>query len=197
MPTEDPAPAVSRDDAIAATIAWVEKAVIGLELCPFASAVHLSKRIRFTVTEARTAEDLLEALESELRLLHAADPAEIETTLLIHPSAMADFLDFNDFLDEAEHSVSRLGLTGEIQVASFHPQYQFADVARDDITNYTNRSPYPILHLLREASVERAVEAYDDPSEIYEKNVETLRRLGLEGWERLGIPAPGKGRKTH
>lgn len=188
-------PSATPEEIVAATRAWLEKAVIGLDLCPFARAVYLRDQIRFAVSEAETPEDLLEHLVSELRTIAAADPEEIDTTLLIHPRALTDFLDYNDFLDAAEGAVAGLGLEGEIQVASFHPEYQFAGSAPDDIENYTNRSPYPMLHLLREVSVERAVAAFPDASEIFERNIETMRRLGHDGWRRLGLPAP-KARRT-
>lgn len=175
------------EDIIAATKHWLEAAVIGLELCPFAKAVHTQDLIRYAVSSAETPETLLADLLRELQVLAEADPAEIETTLLIHPDALTDFLDYNDFLDVADAALEDLGLAGVIQVASFHPQYQFAGTAPDDIENYTNRSPYPMLHLLRESSVERAVAAFPDASRIFEKNIETLRRLGLEGWKRLRI----------
>lgn len=175
------------EEIIAATRHWLEKAVIGLDLCPFARPVHLQDRIRYVVSEAETPEALLADLAAELQALAAADPEEVETTLLIHPRVLADFLDYNDFLDVADAALQEVGLAGEIQIASFHPRYQFAGTAPDDIENYTNRSPYPILHLLREASVERAVAAFPDASRIYEKNIETLRRLGHAGWRRLGI----------
>lgn len=179
------------EEIIAATQSWLEKAVIGLNLCPFAKAIHTQDLIRYVVSEAETPEALLDALIGELQLLAEVDPGEVETTLLIHPKVLTDFLDYNDFLGVAEAAVEDLGLTGEIQVASFHPQYQFAGTGPDDIENYTNRSPYPTLHLLREASVDRAMEAFPDASEIYEKNIETLRRLGLKGWARLGIGRSG------
>jgi hypothetical protein len=139
------------------------------------------------VSEAETPEALLADLLVELQGLAAVDPGEIDTTLIIHPRVLGDFLDYNDFLGVADAAVVDLGLEGVIQIASFHPEYQFAGSAPDDIENYTNRSPYPILHLLREASVERAVAAFPDASEIYEKNMATMRRLGHEGWRRLGL----------
>jgi hypothetical protein len=166
---------------------WLAKAVIGLNLCPFARPVHARDQIRYAVSEAETPEALLADLISELQALAAAEPEEIETTLLIHPRVLNDFLDYNDFLGVAEETVAGLGLEGVLQAASFHPEYQFAGTEPDDITNYTNRSPYPTLHLLREASVERAVAAVPDAAEIYERNMETLRRLGLKGWRRLGV----------
>lgn len=178
------------EEIVLATRDWLEKAVIGLDLCPFAKAVHLRGQIRYVVSEAETPRDLLEDLAEELQLLAAADPGEVDTTLLIHPRVLADFLDYNDFLGVAEETVAELGLEGEIQVASFHPCYQFAGTAPDDVENYTNRSPYPILHLLREASVERALDAFPEAAQIYEKNIETMRRLGQAGWRRLGIGKP-------
>jgi hypothetical protein len=181
MPTAPP------DQIIAATRHWVATAVVGLELCPFAKAVHLQDLIRYAVSSAETPEELLADLLDELRTLAEADPAEIETTLLIHPEVLADFLDYNDFLDVADAALEDLDLTGVIQIASFHPEYQFAGTAPDDIENYTNRSPYPMLQLLRESSVERAVTAFPDIARIFEKNIETLRRLGLDGWKRLGL----------
>ncbi len=179
------------EEIIAATRNWLEKAVIGLDLCPFARTVYIRDQVRFVVSEAETPEALLADLERELRTLSETDPEAVDTTLLIHPWVLEDFLDYNDFLDAAEAAVAELGLEGEIQVASFHPRYQFADTEPDDAENYTNRSPYPILHLLREASVERAVAAFPDTAGIFEKNIETMRRLGHEGWRRLGVgPSP-------
>lgn len=183
------APGETPEEIIAATRAWLEKAVIGLDLCPFAKAVYVRDQVRFVVSEAGTPEALLSDLVSELRTLSEADPEAVDTTLLIHPRVLEDFLDYNDFLDVAEAAVAEMGLEGEIQVASFHPHYQFADTDPDDVENYTNRSPYPILHLLREASVERAVAAFPEASGIFEKNIETMRRLGHEGWRRLGLGA--------
>lgn len=178
------------DDVIAATRNWLEKAVIGLNLCPFARAVYAGDRIRYVVSGATTPETLLEALMEELQVLADADENQIETTLLIHPQVLKDFLDYNDFLELADALVEELGLDGVLQVASFHPQYQFADTGPDDIGNFTNRSPYPTLHLLRESSVERAVAAHPDTEQIYRDNIKTLRQLGREGWARLDVGAP-------
>ncbi len=175
---------------IAATRNWLEKAVIGLNLCPFARAVYAADRIRYAVSDATTIAALLEVLAAELAVLVAADENKIETTLLIHPQALGDFLDYNDFLEMADQLVEELDLDGLLQVASFHPQYQFADAEPDDITNYSNRSPYPTLHLLRESSVERAVAAHPDTEQIYRDNIKTLRQLGREGWAQLGVSAP-------
>jgi hypothetical protein len=172
---------------IAATRRWLEKAVIGLNLCPFANAVHVRNQIRFAVSFAETPEALLEDLVRELTTLAEADAAKLETTLLIHPRVLNDFPDYNEFLDVADAAIEKLELDGVLQVASFHPRYQFAGTAPDDIDNFTNRSPYPTLHLLREESIERAVEAYPDAANIFEKNIETLRRLGRDGWRNLGL----------
>ena len=190
--------AASADEVVAVTRASLEKAVIGLNLCPFAEAVHVGNQIRYTVSNAQTPEALLNDLARELQTLAAADPAEVETTLLIHPRVLGDFLDYNDFLDIVEATVEEIGLTGTIQVASFHPRYRFADTEPDAIENYSNRSPYPMLHLLREESVERAVAAFSDAGRIPDRNIETLRRIGHEGWRRLWLAAPqppGKARK--
>ena len=173
------------DVAIAATTKWLERAVIGLNLCPFAKAVHAKGQIRYVVCLTDSPEALLTELIHELQFLVAADPAETDTTLLIHPNVFADFLDYNDFLEVADAAIAELKLDGVIQIASFHPQYQFADTEPDDITNFTNRSPYPTLHLLREESVTRAVAAFPDAGDIFEKNIETLERLGRVGWEKL------------
>ncbi|HLY11729.1 MAG TPA: DUF1415 domain-containing protein [Planctomycetota bacterium] len=165
------------EEIIAATKAWLEKDVIGLNLCPFAKEVHTAGKIRYVVSAAATAPALLSDLAAELIALHEADRAQTETTLLIHPHVMTDFFDFNDFLGDADAALERLGLAGIIQVASFHPQYQFADTTPDDPANRTNRSPYPTLHLLCEASVERALESYPDADDIPARNIETMRRL--------------------
>ncbi|WP_124949571.1 DUF1415 domain-containing protein [Sulfuriferula thiophila] len=164
---------------------WLEKAVIGLNLCPFAKAVHVKQQIRYVVSNATTQEALLEDLLEELYVLHESDPEVTDTTLLIHPYVLDDFLDYNDFLDVADAAAAEPQFNDELQIASFHPQFQFADTAVDDIENYTNRSPYPMLHLLREDSVERAVAAFPEAEQIYEKNMATLRTLGHEGWKRL------------
>jgi hypothetical protein len=173
------------EPVIAATRAWLEKAVIGLNLCPFAKSVHVSGRIRWRVSAATTADELLADLGDELRWLAAADPDVVDTTLLIHPHVLGDFLDYNDFLDVADAAVEALGLADVLQVASFHPQYQFADTEPDDISNCTNRAPYPTLHLLRHASVDRAVTAFPEASAIFDVNIKTMRSLGHEGWRKL------------
>jgi uncharacterized protein len=172
------------DQIIGETRRWLERAVIGLNLCPFAANPYRSERVRFTVSSAETPLALLEDLGVELRRLQAVDPSECETTLLIHPRTLADFLEYNAFLDDCDQLIEALGLGGELQVASFHPQYQFADTNSTDIENFTNRSPYPMLHVLREDSVSRAVEA-GDTEDIYRKNIDTLRTLGHAGWRKL------------
>jgi hypothetical protein len=171
---------------------WVEKAVIGLNLCPFAKPVYAKALIRYAVSEARTPEALFADLQRELRLLADTPAAEVETTLLVHPYVLAAFLDFNDFLGIAEDAVGMMDLEGVLQVASFHPAYQFEGTRKDDITNFSNRSPYPTLHLLREASIEAALATHPDPDAIYRANIETLRRIGRTGWAALGIPGPRK-----
>ena len=161
---------------------WLERAVIGLNLCPFAKAVVARGQVRIVVSDATTPRALLEQLGEELALLRDAPADTIDTTLLVHPQVLGDFLDYNDFLGEADALVEALELDGVLQVASFHPDYQFAGSAPDDVENLTNRAPWPILHLLREASVDRAVEAYPEPDAIIERNIATVRALGFEGW---------------
>ncbi len=164
---------------------WLEKAVIGLNLCPFAKAVYVKNQVRLVVSKARHADDLLEELDRELDLLAATPASEIDTTLLIHPTLFEDFLDFNDFLEIAEGVIDEHGLEGVIQLASFHPQFQFDGTEPDDISNYTNRAPFAILHLLREDSVERAVEAFPQADAIFQANIHTLEKLGHAGWKAL------------
>jgi hypothetical protein len=164
---------------------WLERAVIGLNLCPFAKAVYTKNQVRIVVSDASTERALLEELGEELALLRDTPAEQVDTTLLVHPQVLADFLDYNDFLDDADALVEALALDGVLQVASFHPQYQFAGTEPDAAENLTNRAPYPILHLLREDSVDRAVEAYPEPDSIIERNVETMRQLGPEGFRKL------------
>ena len=172
-------------DPIAETRRWLERAVIGLNLCPFAKSVHAKGQVRYVLSDAGTPDQLLEQLGEELVFLRDAPAAEVDTTLLVHPGVLQDFLDYNDFLEQADALVAELGLEGVLQVASFHPEYQFAGSGPDDIENFTNRSPYPTLHLLREDSVSRAVAAYPDADVIVDRNVETLRALGRDGWDKL------------
>jgi hypothetical protein len=173
------------DEVIAATRRWLEKAVIGLNLCPFAKAVYVKNQVRIVVSAARHLDGLLEDLDRELDFLAAADPEAVDTTLLIHPTLLPDFLDFNDFLQLAEAAVEEHDLEGVIQIASFHPQFQFEGTVPDDMGNFTNRAPFPTLHLLREASIERAVAAFPEAETIYQRNIETLEKLGKAGWDAL------------
>jgi len=175
------------DTVIALTQAWVAEAVIGLNLCPFAKSVYVKEQIRYVVSHADDEAGLAQQLLDELQHLQAADPELLDTTLLIHPHVLQDFYDYNNFLDVADQVLEDAGLDGIIQIASFHPQYQFADALPDDIDNYTNRSPFPILHLLRESSIDRAVAAFPEASAIFERNIATMRDLGLNGWNRLAF----------
>ncbi|MFD2365755.1 DUF1415 domain-containing protein [Pseudoduganella sp. GCM10020061] len=177
----------SDEEIIAATRNWLEKAVIGLNLCPFAKSVYVKEQVRYVVSGATTPEALLEQLMDELQFIADASPEEVDTTLLIHPFVLQDFQDYNEFLDVCDAAVEDMQLDGEIQVASFHPDYQFADTDPNDISNYTNRAPYPILHLLREESIDRAVEAFPEAEAIFEKNIETMEKLGHEGWDKLDV----------
>ncbi len=172
-------------DPIAATRTWLERAVIGLNLCPFAKAVYNRGQVRFVLSDASDAQALLGQLGEELLLLRDTPAGTIDTTVLVHPQVLRDFLDYNDFLDEADALLEALALDGVIQVASFHPDYRFAGSAPDDIENCTNRAPFPTLHLLREDSVARAVAAFPDPDAIVGRNIETLRKLGKQGWQEL------------
>lgn len=175
---------LEEEQIIAMMQRWLEKSVIGLNLCPFALGPYRGGRVRFAVSAARDEEGLLQDLGVELQTLMGTDPEKLETTLLIHPHALGDFHQYNQFLEICDALIDSLQLDGEVQVASFHPHYQFADTAPEDIENFTNRSPYPALHLLREASVSRAAES-GDTEEIYLRNIRTLRGLGHEGWLRL------------
>lgn len=175
----------SPERVIALTRHWLGVAVIGLKLCPFAAGPFAREQIRYRVSEQRSTAGLAQELARELQHLHAADPQLCETSLLIHPHVLTDFADYNQFLDEADATVASLDLRGELQIASFHPDYQFAGSEPDDAQNYSNRSPYPMLHLLREDSVARAVAAYPDIGSIGERNIATLRRLGHAGWRQL------------
>lgn len=178
---------------------WLERAVIGLNLCPFAKGVHLKGQIHYAVSQATDPQDLLRELAAELQALVSLSPSVRDTSLLIAPNCLNEFLDFNDFLGRADRVLVDLGLDGVIQIASFHPEFQFAGTAADDITNFTNRAPYPTLHLLREDSIDRAVEAFPDAQAIFGKNMETLEQLGHAGWTALGVgrsECPPKGGRT-
>ena len=177
------------DIVIADTVRWLEKAVIGLNLCPFAKAVHVKGQIHYVVSQAQDAEGVALDLHRELEALAESNPEQRDTTLLIIPQALQDFLDFNDFLEVADAMVEELDLGGILQVASFHPQFQFEGTDVDDVTNCTNRAPYAILHLLREDSIDKAVEAFPEAEMIYERNMEVLSRMGIEGWLDLEVGA--------
>lgn len=169
------------------TLLWLERAVIGLNLCPFAKAVYVKGQVHCTVSQATNLEALRDDLLQALKDLVAHEPAERDTTLLIIQNLLQDFVDYNDFLNVADDCLLALDLEGEIQIASFHPQYQFSGTDEDDITNFTNRSPYPTLHLIREASIDRAVAAFPDAEDIFEANMATMNQLGLQGWQDLNV----------
>ncbi len=169
---------------IDATRLWLERAVIGLNLCPFARAVHVRGQVHYAVSRATRWPALLEDLEREIDAL-LAEPAQVrETTLLLVP-ALADFIEFNGFLGEVERLLEQRELSGILQVASFHPQFEFGDAPPGDVTHLTNRAPHPTLHLLREDSITRAVQAFAQADAIYDTNKATMRRLGHEGWQAL------------
>jgi hypothetical protein len=168
---------------------WVQRAVIGLNLCPFAKSVEVKRQVRYAVSHASRAKGLLADLKRELLHLVDTDAAILDTTLLIAPDGFSDFLEFNDLLQRADQLLVDLDLDGVLQIASLHPKYQFADTDPEDITNYTNRAPYPTLHLLREESVDRAVAAFPNPEAIFETNMQTMRRLGTDGWGALDLAA--------
>lgn len=179
---------MNRDEVLAATRLWIEKAVIGLELCPFARQVYVRDQVRYVVSEAKHLDAFLEQLDEELELLAETEAEKIDTTLLIHPTLFADFETFNEVVGIAEEAVLEHDLEGVLQVASFHPRFRFEGTEDDDIANYTNRAPFPTLHLLREDSLAKALAAYPgDPDEIYKRNIETLKALGHSGWSALGL----------
>ena len=177
--------------AIADTRHWLERAVIGLNLCPFAKGVYIKGQIHYAVSVATSPQELLSDLKRELKDLVALDSIARDTTLLIAPDCLEDFLDFNDCLPKADKVLKAMKLNGIIQIASFHPQFQFAGTDADDVTNYTNRAPYPTLHLLREDSIDRAVEAFPQAEAIFEANMQTLEQLGHAGWEALAVGRTG------
>ena len=180
--------------AIEDTQKWLMEAVIGLNLCPFAKAVVVKDKVRYRVCVSSEPQDVLEMLREELQFLASADAQKVETTLLIAPYALSNFLDFNDFLNECDALLDSLDLVGELQVADFHPDYQFAGEAPDAMGHFTNRAPYPTLHLLRESSVEEAVAVYPDAALIFERNIASLEALGIQGWAELGIVGRLNGR---
>jgi uncharacterized protein len=183
----------SAETVILDTKRWLQRAVIGLNLCPFAKAVHVKGLIRYIVSEATTPAELLSYLKNELNSLANMNAAGVsiayDTTLLIAPYCLQDFLDFNDFLGKADKLLGKMKLEGTLQLANFHPQYQFAGTEPDEITNFTNRAPYPTLHLLRETSIDQAVAAFPEAEAIFEVNMETMERLGLKGWDELQVGA--------
>ena len=190
MPPQTQTPYTDSDAAeaiVTETKTWLERAVIGLNLCPFAKSVFVKKQVRYALTAASTADELLAELEHELTRLAETDPAELDTTLLIHPQAMTDFLDYHFFLAEVDALNRNLGYDGVFQIASLHPNYEFSGSEPDDIANFTNRSPYPTLHLLRESSIDRAVAAFPDAADIFERNIETMEQLGHDGWKKLWL----------
>ena len=175
--------------AIEDTQTWLMQAVVGLNLCPFAKAVVVKDMVRYRVCTSADPADVLTMLCDELQHLASTDPARLDTTLLIAPYVLPDFLDFNDFLSDCDAVLQDLALEGVLQVADFHPRYQFGGVPEDDMSNFTNRSPYPTLHVLRESSIDKAVQAYPDASLIFERNIEVLNKLGHAGWQALGVLA--------
>ena len=181
----EPSDSPTTEHAIALTRAWVEHAVIGLNLCPFAKPVHVHQQIEYRVSRATDEETLTHDLLAAMQSLVESPPEVTDTCLLIHPWVLQDFIDYNDFLDVADSLLDAEGLTGILQIASFHPDYRFAGTEADDVTNCTNRSPFPTLHLLREASLDKATAALPDASDIVDRNLATLTRLGHSGWEAL------------
>ena len=177
------------DIVIADTVRWLEKAVIGLNLCPFAKSVHVKGQIHYVVSQASDAEGVATDLHRELEALAESSPEKRDTTLLILPQALQEFLDFNDFTELADDLVEELDLGGILQVASFPPLFQFEGTDVDDVTNCTNRAPYPILHLLREDSIDKAVDAFPEAEMIYERNMQVLGEMGIEGWLDLDLTA--------
>ncbi|MBH1977796.1 MAG: DUF1415 domain-containing protein [Comamonadaceae bacterium] len=171
------------------TVRWLERAVIGLNLCPFAKGVHGKGQIHYVVSSATEGAQLLQELGDELKALAEISPEKRDTTLLIAPACFPDFLDFNDFLELADQLLNALDLEGILQIASFHPAFQFGGTTVDDVTNCTNRAPYPTLHLLREDSIDRAVAAFPEAETIYERNMQVLEEMGAEGWQALDVGA--------
>jgi hypothetical protein len=185
MNTLPPADTLTEIQIITLTSAWVEHVVIGLNLCPFAKPVHTKGQIYYLLSHARDETALAADLRRSLQNLIAASPDKMDTCLLIHPWVLSDFFDYNNFLDTADEILDASDLIGVLQIASFHPNYQFAGTTEDDVTNYTNRSPFPMLHLLREESLDKATDALPDANVIVNRNLETMTTLGQEGWNRL------------
>jgi uncharacterized protein len=169
---------MSETEVISATRNWVENVVVGYNLCPFAKKELVRDRVRFVVSDAADEDTLLQALHSELQRLD--EEPEVETTVLIHPGVLQDFEAYNEFLDAADGLLAYLDMEGVYQIASFHPDYQFAGTDPESAENYTNRSPYPMLHLLREASLEAAIESHPDVDGIPGRNIKLTEELGVE-----------------
>ncbi len=184
-PAGGPEDEATRARVLAQSQAWMEAAVIGLNLCPFAKAVAARGQIRWQLSPARHAEALLAELVEALQALAEADPAQHDTTLIVHPWVLGRFDDFNAFLGLAEAAIEAAGLRGVLQLAAFHPRWRFAEHAPGDPAHASNRAPWPTLHLLREASVARAVAAVPEAATIFERNIATLRALGEPGWQAL------------
>nr|WP_315490434.1 DUF1415 domain-containing protein [uncultured Rhodoferax sp.] len=186
----------SGNDAVvvADTERWLRRAVIGLNLCPFAKAVDVKGQIHYAVSRSMGFKDLLDDLDKELKDLAALAAVDRDTTLFIAPDGLADFLEFNDFLTQANRLLVKKGYEGVFQIASLHPLYEFADAEPDDMANYTNRAPYPTLHILREESIDRAVKAFPHAEAIFQANIDTMRRIGLAGWDALGVGASPRGK---
>ena len=177
------------DTVVQDTVRWLERAVIALNLCPFAKAVHTKAQIHYVVSAATDGRELLQDLQRELEALAEIAPDQRDTTLLMAPACLEDFLDFNDFLAHADALLVALELDEDYQIADFHPQYQFGGTNPDEMGNFTNRSPYPTLHLLREDSIDKAGEVFPEAETIYERNMETLEKIGIEGWLDLDVGA--------
>ena len=173
---------------------WLQRAVIGLNLCPFAKSVTVKGQVHFAVSRAVGFKDLLEDLKNELNALAGLDAKARDTTLLIAPEGFAEVLEFNDLLAQADRLLAKQGWDGVFQIASLHPHYQFAGTQSGDIGNFTNRAPYPTLHLLREESIDRAVAAFPHAEAIFEVNMRTMERLGKAGWDALGVDASIRGK---
>ena len=188
-PSTDSALAARDSQVVADTVNWLEKAVIGLNLCPFAKGVHVKGQIHYVVSHATDARALAEDLHRELEALAEISAEKRDTTLLMAPDCLEDFLDFNDFLELADAALEELDLEGILQIAPFHPGFVFAGTRDDDITNYTNRAPYPTLHLIRETSIDRAVQSFPEAEAIFEVNMATMEKLGPEGWAALDVGA--------
>ena len=180
--------------AIGDTKCWLQRAVIGLNLCPFAKAVDVKGQIHYAVSHSVGFKDLLADLDRELTSLAALAATIRDTTLLIAPNAFAEFLEFNDFLAQANRLLVKKGCEGQFQIASLHPRYEFADSKPDDVANFTNRSPYPTLHILREESIDRAVRAFPHAEVIFQTNIDTMQRIGQSGWDALGVGATPHGK---